>query len=310
MTTTLTLSQVTKSFDGARALDAVGFTVAPGERVALLGHNGAGKSTLMKIILGLIRADSGQITVCGGVPGSATTRRQVAYLPENVAFHPSLTGLEMLRFYLRLRGENPGAAIGLLERVGLAAAARRRIGTYSKGMRQRVGLAQALIGQPRLLVLDEPTSGLDPVSRREFYAMLDILAAEGAAILLSSHALTEVEARTDRIVILSRGQMVANDTLAALRRRAALPTRLQVTAMPGAADQVARALGTGDDTGRRNGVIVELTCAHDEKLSRLGQIAGLGAMIEDVEVIPPSLEDIYSHFSRPPDNNANGGLQP
>ena len=161
-------------------------------------------------------------------------------------------------------------------------------------MRQRVGLAQALIGQPRLLILDEPTSGLDPVSRREFYAILDGLAAEGAAILLSSHALTEVEARTDRIVILSQGRLMANDTLAALRRQAALPIRLQVSARPGAADQVAAHLAGG----RRNGVMVDLTCAHDEKLTRLGDIAALQGLIEDVEIIPPSLEDLYSHFSR------------
>jgi Cu-processing system ATP-binding protein len=297
--TTLTLSTVTKAFGATRALDAVGFSVAPGERVALLGHNGAGKSTLMKIVLGLIPADSGVIEVCGAAPGSAAARKQVAYLPENVAFHPALTGLETLRTYLRLRDEDPGLGMGLLDRVGLGAAARRRIGTYSKGMRQRVGLAQALIGHPRLLVLDEPTSGLDPVSRREFYAMLDELAAEGAAILLSSHALTEVEARTDRIVILSRGQMVANDTLASLRRRAALPTRMQITAREGAADAVAGELAAG----RRNGVMVDLTCSADEKLGRIGQIAGLGALVEDVEVIPPSLEDIYSHFSR---TNAEG----
>jgi Cu-processing system ATP-binding protein len=247
----------------------------------------------MKIMLGLIPADSGRIEVCGAAPGSAEARRQVTYLPENVAFHPALTGLETLRTYLRLRGESPRLAMDLLERVGLKDAGRRRIGTYSKGMRQRVGLAQALIGHPRLLVLDEPTSGLDPVSRREFYKMLDELAAEGAAILLSSHALTEVEARTDRIVILSRGRMVADDTLAGLRRRAALPVRLQITARPGVADAVAAELSAG----RRNGVMVDLTCAPDEKLGRLGEIAGLGPMIEDVDVIPPSLEDIYSHFS-------------
>ncbi|MCC5970031.1 MAG: ABC transporter ATP-binding protein [Pararhodobacter sp.] len=295
--TSLTLSQVTKTFGANRALDGVGFTVAPGERVALLGHNGAGKSTLMKIILGLIPFDSGAITVLGAAPGSHAARRKVAYLPENVAFHPSLTGLEQLRYYLRLRGERPATAMDLLARVGLADAAKRRIGTYSKGMRQRVGLAQALIGNPRLLVLDEPTSGLDPVSRREFYAMLDGLAAEGAAILLSSHALTEVEARTDRIVILSKGVMVANDTLAALRRQAALPIHLHVTTRPDQADAVARSL----DGARMNGVTVDLTCGHDQKLARLGQITALGAMIEDVEVIPPSLEDLYSHFSRQTD---------
>lgn len=290
----LTLSQVTKAYDGVSALDAVGFSVAPGERVALLGHNGAGKSTLMKIILGLIPATSGHVEVLGAAPGSQAARDGTAYLPENVAFHPALTGLEQTRLYLRLRGADPAKAVDLLDRVGLGHAARRRIGTYSKGMRQRVGLAQALIGNPRLLILDEPTSGLDPVSRREFYAILDRLAAEGAAILLSSHALTEVEARTDRIVILSQGRLMANDTLAALRRRAALPIRLQIAARPGAADQVAAQLAGG----RRNGVMVDLTCAHDDKLARLGDIAALHGLIEDVEIIPPSLEDLYSHFSR------------
>lgn len=276
-----------------RALDAVDLQVAPGERVALIGHNGAGKSTLMKIILGLIPFDAGEVTVCGAAPGSETARRHVAYLPENAAFHPALTGLETIRTYLRLKGEDVGQAMALLERVDLGAAATRRIGTYSKGMRQRVGLAQALIGHPRLLVLDEPTSGLDPVSRREFYAMLDQLAAEGASILLSSHALTEVEARTDRIAILARGRLVADDTLAGLRRRAALPTHLHVRARPDAADAVAAELSAG----RYNGVMVDLACAPGEKLERLGQIAGLGPQVEDVEIVPPSLEDIYSHFS-------------
>ena len=290
----LTLSAITKTYDGVQALSGVSLTVAPGERVALLGHNGAGKSTLMKIVLGLIPSDGGEISVMGAAPGSHAARAQTAYLPENAAFHPALTGLEQLRYYLRLRGAPLTDAMPLLDRVGLGAAAKRRIGTYSKGMRQRVGLAQALIGGPRLLILDEPTSGLDPVSRRDFYAILHGLAAEGTAILLSSHALTEVEARTDRIVILARGRMVANDTLPALRRAAALPIQMQVTARAGRADHVAAALG-----GRRvNGTHVDLTCAADDKMARLGQIAGLTEDIEDVEVLPPSLEDIYSHFSR------------
>lgn len=296
----LTLSQVTKTFDGRTALTGVGFDVAAGERVALLGHNGAGKSTLMKIILGLIAADSGSVSILGAAPGSHAARAVCAYLPENVAFHPSLTGLEQIRHYLSLRGEDPRLAAALLDQVGITEAARRRIGTYSKGMRQRVGLAQALIGRPRLLVLDEPTSGLDPVSRREFYAILDSLAADGAAILLSSHALTEVEARTDRIVILSRGVMVANDTLPALRRRAALPTRIQVTARADAADRVARELAGQ----RSNGVQIDLTCLPGDKLVQLGAVSSLGAMVEDIEIIPPSLEDIYSHFSRLPDGES------
>ncbi|KRW96118.1 ABC transporter ATP-binding protein [Paracoccus sp. MKU1] len=295
MTSTLTISRLTKRFQGVEALAEVSLDLGPGMRVALLGHNGAGKSTMMKIILGLIPFDEGEVRVCGTAPGSGQARMQVAYLPENAAFHPALTGEEQIRHYLSLRGESPRRAMELLERVGLAKAARRRIGTYSKGMRQRVGLAQTLIGRPRLLVLDEPTSGLDPVSRRDFYALLDGLAAEGAAILLSSHVLTEVEARTDRILILSQGRLVAEGTLAELRRRAALPVGLTVIPAAGAAEALAAALPqarlAGDGT-------LHLACAQDEKLGLLARIAGLGAQVADLEVIPPSLEDIYSHFSR------------
>ncbi len=291
---TLKLTSLTKRYGAATALNGVSFSVAAGERVALLGHNGAGKSTLMKIVLGLIPFDGGEVSVLGAAPGSARARAGVAYLPENVAFHPALTGEEQIRLLLSLRGENPDQARALLERVGLHEAAGRRIGTYSKGMRQRVGLAQALIGHPRLLVLDEPTSGLDPVSRRDFYALLDGLAAEGAAILLSSHALTEVEARTDRIVILSGGHLVATGALEALRRQAGLPVVLLVTPVSGQAAAVAAGLPGSQRAGDK----VVLTVPPDDKLPQLARITALGAIIADVDLIPPSLEDIYSHFSR------------
>jgi Cu-processing system ATP-binding protein len=290
------ISDLTKRFGEIAALTGVSLSVAPGERVALLGHNGAGKSTLMKIILGLIPMTSGHVTICDAAPGSSAARSAVAYLPENAAFHPALTGLEQIRHYLRLRGESPSLAMGLLEKVGLAQATSRRIGTYSKGMRQRVGLAQALIGHPRLLVLDEPTSGLDPVSRREFYALLDDLAAHGASILLSSHALTEVEARTDRIVILSKGRLAAEGTLGDLRRRADLPVTLHVTARNGYAPEIAKSLpGAIFVDGA-----LRLTCPQSEKLETLGRIAGLGNKVADLDVLPPSLEDLYAHFSRGP----------
>ncbi|MBU2934651.1 MULTISPECIES: ABC transporter ATP-binding protein [Pacificibacter] len=294
MTSTLTISHLTKSFGGVKALSDVSLHVAAGERVALLGHNGAGKSTLMKVILGLIAADSGEISVCGAAPGGAAARAKVAYLPENATFHSALTGLEQITYYLRLRGENTSEAMALLEKVGLGHAAKRRIGTYSKGMRQRVGLAQTLIGHPDLLVLDEPTSGLDPVSRRDFYALLDRLAAEGAAILLSSHALTEVEARTDRLLILSGGQMVATGSLPDLRREAALPVAMHVTARKGYDADILAAL----PNAIRVGGALHLTCSQEDKLGTLAQISGLKNKVTDIDVIPPSLEDIYSHFSR------------
>ena len=294
MTSTLTILHLTKRFAGVEALRDVSLTVGPGQRVALLGHNGAGKSTMMKIILGLIPFDEGAVTVCGAAPGSAAARAQVAYLPENAAFHPALTGEEQIRHYLALRGERPAQALELLARVGLGDAAKRRIGTYSKGMRQRVGLAQALIGKPRLLVLDEPTSGLDPVSRRDFYALLDGLAAGGTAILLSSHALTEVEARTDRILILSKGRLMAQGSLSDLRRKAALPVAISVAPVSGQKAALAAALPMARANGDGR---LHLDIAQGDKLAILARITGL-PQVEDLEVIPPSLEDIYSHFSR------------
>ena len=294
MTSTLTISHLTKTFGGVKALSDVSLHVAAGERVALLGHNGAGKSTLMKVILGLIAADSGAVSVCGAAPGGAAARAKVAYLPENATFHSALTGLEQITYYLRLRGEDTSGAMTLLDKVGLGHAAKRRIGTYSKGMRQRVGLAQTLIGHPDLLVLDEPTSGLDPVSRRDFYELLDGLAADGAAVLLSSHALTEVEARTDRLLILSGGKMVAKGSLPDLRREAALPVAMHVTAINGYDADILTAL----PNAIRVGGTLHLSCTQEDKLATLAQIAGLKDKVSDIDVIPPSLEDIYSHFSR------------
>ena len=295
MTPTLTISRLTKRFQSVEALKDVSLALQPGKRAALLGHNGAGKSTMMKIILGLIPFEGGDVSVCGERPGSAAARMQVAYLPENVAFHPALTGEEQIRHYLALRGENPRSAPELLARVGLAHAARRRIGTYSKGMRQRVGLAQTLIGRPRLLVLDEPTSGLDPVSRRDFYDLLDGLSADGTAILLSSHVLTEVEARTDSILILSGGKLVAEGTLADLRARAALPITL--LGRPAAGETASLAAAFPEASVGPDGLL-RLTCAQAEKLPLLARITARGAEVADLDVMPPSLEDIYSHFSR------------
>ncbi|NOX73509.1 MAG: ABC transporter ATP-binding protein [Alphaproteobacteria bacterium] len=291
--TSLTIENVVKRFDGVLAIDDVSLRVEAGQRIALLGHNGAGKTTLMRMILGLTPLSAGRIEVLGGLPGSRKARKLTGFLPESVAFHGALSGREQVRHFARLKSVPMKDADNLLERVGLSKAADRRIRTYSKGMRQRVGLAQALIGRPKLALLDEPTSGLDPISRHEFYEIVQELAADGTAVLLSSHALTELETSTDRLVILSGGRLVANDNLANLRRAARLPIRLNVTGTTDAVDQLAARLG-----GQRlNGCSVELTCQQDEKLGLLGQITGLGDLVTDVDVIPASLEDLYRYYS-------------
>ncbi|MEX0316339.1 MAG: ABC transporter ATP-binding protein [Ruegeria sp.] len=288
----LTIEHVSKDRGKTRVLDDIDLTLAPGERMALLGHNGAGKSTLIKSILGLTPIHGGAIRVGDAAPGSASARRDTAYLPEAVSFHPALTGREQLTLFARLSGEKADVP-GLLERVGLRDALDRRIGTYSKGMRQRLGLAQVLLGQPKVALLDEPTSGLDPISRQDLYAIIDELAGQGTAVLIASHALTEVEARTDRIAILRKGQMVADDTLANLSALAGLPIKLRVRAAENA-DTLAAQIGGN----RINGASVELLCSPADKMEALRRIAAMGEAVADVEMTPPKLEDLYRHYAR------------
>ncbi|MCA0907153.1 ABC transporter ATP-binding protein [Ruegeria marisrubri] len=288
----LIIDHVSKDRGKTRVLDDITLSLAPGQRVALLGHNGAGKSTLIKSILGLTPIQGGAIRIGDATPGSAQARRETAYLPEAVSFHPALTGREQLTLFAKLSGTRADVA-GLLERVGLSDALDRRVGAYSKGMRQRLGLAQVLLGQPKVALLDEPTSGLDPISRQDLYAIIDELAAQGTAVLIASHALTEVEARTDRIAIMRKGRMVADDTLANLSALAGLPIRLKVRASANA-DMLAAELGGN----RINGASVELLCSPADKMEALRRIAGLGDAVADVEMTPPKLEDLYRHYAQ------------
>ncbi|AXT29048.1 ABC transporter ATP-binding protein (plasmid) [Ruegeria sp. AD91A] len=288
----LTIDHVSKDRGQTRVLDDITLSLAPGQRVALLGHNGAGKSTLIKSILGLTPIHRGAIRIGNATPGSAQARRETAYLPEAVSFHPALTGREQLTLFAKLSGTKADVP-SLLDRVGLSDALDRRIGTYSKGMRQRLGLAQVLLGQPKVALLDEPTSGLDPISRQDLYAIIDELAAQGTAVLIASHALTEVEARTDRIAIMRKGRMVADDTLNNLSALAGLPIRLKVRASANA-DALAAELGGN----RINGALVELLCTPADKMEALRRIAGMGDAVADVEMTPPKLEDLYRHYAQ------------
>ncbi len=291
--TTLNIENVSKKYGTLETVKGVSLSLQAGERVALLGHNGAGKTTLMRMILGLTPITSGRIEVLGTEAGARRARSAIGFLPESVAFHGALSGREQLQHFARLKSVSMKRADDLLDRVGLSDAADRKIRTYSKGMRQRIGLAQALLGQPKLALLDEPTSGLDPISRHEFYDIVADLANSGSAVLLSSHALTELEARTDRIAIMSKGNLLADSSLSELRHSAQLPIQVHVTTSEADADRIAAELGGA----RVNGRSITLTCQQDDKIAMLGQIASLGAVIKDVDVMPASLEDLYRHYS-------------
>ena len=246
----LSVSGLEKAYGSVRALVGVDLEVGEGELVGLLGPNGAGKSTLVKIACGLVTPSAGRAEICGEPAGSVAAHRSLGYLAELFRFPDWCSGHELLELHQRLAESGGGAAerYELLELVGLSDAGERRVGTMSKGMQQRLGLAQALIGSPRMLLLDEPTSALDPAGRRTVRALLEELRGRGVAVLLNSHLLSEVELVCDRVAIIARGALVAAGTPAELSRaggvevETAAGTRVFAEAARGDAPQIVRDL--------------------------------------------------------------------
>jgi ABC-2 type transport system ATP-binding protein len=216
----LAVHGLAKRYGAVHALKGVDLEVGEGELVGLLGPNGAGKSTLVKIAVGLVRPTRGRAEVAGARAGSRAARGGLGYLAELFRFPGWYTADEVLDLHQRLAGSTGGAAERrrLLELVALADAAKRRVDGMSKGMQQRLGIAQALVGEPRLLLLDEPTSALDPVGRRTVRLLLEELRGRGVSVLLNSHLLSEVELVCDRVAILLNGELVAVGTPAELSR--------------------------------------------------------------------------------------------
>ena len=299
MVNSLELANVTKEYPGLTAVDDVSFNMPEGCLMALVGHNGAGKSTLIKLMLGLIRPTSGHLSVLGEDPATSKAtkaRSRVGFLPESVAFEGAMTGREVLSFFAKLKGENVTKSMELFDLVGLEYAVDNKIKTYSKGMRQRLGLAQALLGKPEVLFLDEPTSGLDPAAQRHFYDIVKGLKADGASILICSHALTELEAQADLVAMMNSGHMMACASLDELRQKADIPTQVRIRVTEGMASIVAEKL-TGNGTPTYvNGSHVELAISNAHKMLVLKQVSDLGADIIDVDVQAPSLDKLYASF--------------
>ena len=271
MAAALAAQRLAKRYGRVQALDGVDLEVAEGELVGLLGPNGAGKSTLVKIACGLVRPSEGRAWICGARAGSAEARSALGYLAEFFRFPGWMTADELLDLHQRLAGSRGGAEerTRLLELVALADARHRRVEEMSKGMQQRLGVAQALVGTPKLLLLDEPTSALDPVGRRTVRELLEELRARGVSVLLNSHLLSEIELVCDRVVILLGGKVVAEGTTQELAhpRGVEIETDAGTTLAPGA---------TREDTPR----LVE------------EQVAA-GRKVYGVRVLSSTLEDVY-----------------
>lgn len=230
----LQFDNVTVDFGAVRALDGVSLELCSGEVSVLCGPNGAGKSTLMSVLLGLLAPDRGEVRANGRLaasPGRHAAlwlRECLGYMPEAVAFSENLSGRQVLRFFAMARGIRRGEVEDVLERIGLSRAARRRVGTYSRGMRQRLGLGVALLSRPEVLVLDEPTGGLDQQGLGLLWEVLDEWREHGRLVVMSTHELALVERRADRIHVLLDGRLCASGTPTELRERSGLPTEMRV----------------------------------------------------------------------------------
>jgi ABC-2 type transport system ATP-binding protein len=282
-----------KDFGPKTAVRDLTLSVPRGEVFGFLGPNGAGKTTSVKMLLGLVRPTSGGGRLLGAPVGAPSARARVGYLPEHFAFHEWLRGRELLRFHGRLLGlGGPALEAGiasLLRRVELVEAGDRCLREYSKGMKQRIGLAQALLGAPELVFLDEPTSGLDPLGRLLVRDVIRDLKARGAAVFLNSHLLSEVEVTCDRVAFVKDGRVVREMTLGAAERDLEVELRLERSS-PSILEGLAR---FGRDV-REDGPLVRLRADGEERLPEMSRwLAAQGVGLYHLAARRRSLEDVF-----------------
>ncbi len=290
----LTLENITKSYKEVKAIQGVSFSVRQGEFLGLVGPNGSGKSTLMRIMLGIVTPTTGRVLFNGEELTEQTwkeLRRRIGYMPERVSFYDNLTGMETLRLFAKVKGTEVG---DFVYRILPKDVLQRKVGGYSKGMRQRLNLAQALLGSPEILILDEPTSGLDPLGIAEFYKILEEIRQDRVlTIILSSHILAEVEDRIDRVAILKDGRLKAIGSLRTLYRELNLPLKLFIT-IKKKDETLERLLSLegATDLTYRNGYLI--ACVPPErKMSVLSTLMERKEYFEDISVSEPSLEEVF-----------------
>jgi ABC-2 type transport system ATP-binding protein len=283
-----------KRYRDKLAVRELTLAVPRGEVFGFLGPNGAGKTTSMKMLLGLVRPTAGSGTLLGAPLGAPRGRARVGYLPEHFSFHEWLEGRELLRFHGRLLGL-PSARIDAdveerLRRVGLADAGRRRVREYSKGMKQRLGLAQALLGDPQLVFLDEPTSGLDPLGRRLVRDLIRDLRSRGTAVFLNSHLLSEVEVTCDRVAFVKEGRVVREMRIGEEQRELEVEMRWDRSS-PALAAALER---FGRDVRLGPGSFVRLTVDAEDRLPEMTRfLAAEGVGLFHLVARRPSLEEVF-----------------
>jgi ABC-2 type transport system ATP-binding protein len=300
---------VTKRFGDVTAVSDLDLTVPEGEAFGFLGPNGAGKSTTINMVLDFVRPTTGTVTVLGhdAQRHSQAVRRRTGVLPEGFDVYDRLTARQHVEFAIDSK-EVDDDAEALLERVGLSDAVDRKAGGFSTGMRQRLALGMALVGQPDLLILDEPSSGLDPGGAKEMREIVREEVDRGAAVFFSSHILGQVEAVCDRVAILRNGELVAQDTVEGLREAAGGDAQLVITLRdPSALDiDAVRSLADVSEASL-DGDSLTVTCADDAKTTVISTIEDSGAGVADFETTEESLEDLFLEYTADTDAADAGG---
>jgi ABC-2 type transport system ATP-binding protein len=275
------------------ALSEISFEVARGEICGFLGPNGAGKTTCMNILMGFVYADYGRSRALSYAPGDVRAKERLGFLPENFAFYRHMDAAHLLEFHLRLSGRrvtDPGGLIaGLLAQVKLDGYKGLKIGKYSRGMVQRVGIAQALLGDPELLVLDEPTSGLDPAGRRDIRELILALKAAGKTIFLSSHILSEVEQVCDRVIIINRGRVVREGAMHEILDDGDR-VEIVVGQLPEAIEQAVRQMGASVD---RHPNRVRIVADRSQKRQLAEMLWTNGCDVLSLAPMKSSLDDMF-----------------
>ncbi|MGQ9568667.1 MAG: ABC transporter ATP-binding protein [Anaerolineae bacterium] len=296
---------LTKRYGTVVAVDSLDLSVRRGEVFGLLGPNGAGKTTTILMLLGLTEPTAGTVRVLGLDPvlQPLSVKARVGYMPEQMGFYEELTARQNLFYIARLNGLGRGEAHHrideVLERVGLADMADRPVGTFSRGMRQRLGVAEVLLKQPQLVILDEPTQGLDPEVARRFLQMVRDLKAEGVTVLLSSHLLHQVQAVCDRVGLFHRGRMVLEGSVPELARKVlgrAYHIQVEAEGSPQALLQALERLPDAVNVVQEDGNRYRVTAHRDLRAEAAEAVVKAGGRLLGLEVEVPSLDDIYARY--------------
>ena len=290
------VNNLTKSFNGFKAVDNVSFNVRSGEIYGFLGPNGAGKTTTIKAMLDLIHIDSGNIKINGldTTKNSKEIKRSIGYLPEKLAFYENLTPVQTLNFFCELKGVDKSVVRPLLKEVGLEEAIDKKVGNFSKGMLQLLGIAQTMIGNPSVYILDEPTSGLDARWVKIVRDKIKELNQKGATIMFSSHILSEVQSLCDRVAIIDKGKLVAEDTVQNLNKLLNIKPRLEIyiSDLNGKIPEVISQIEGIDAIDAKENVL-SITCDYSVRIKVITALEKAGFQIKDIKTIDPSLEEAF-----------------